>query len=117
MPHFIVFLNELNTDFEGEGISFSCQHRLSRREEIIARHAAGGLFIGVELVKNKDTKEPLASERMGAILTELLDQGVIAVPCGRYHNVIRYMPSLIITKEYLEKATDILLNICRKFSR
>ncbi|OGO22416.1 MAG: hypothetical protein A2144_10915, partial [Chloroflexi bacterium RBG_16_50_9] len=42
MPHFIVFLNELNTDFEGEGISFSGQHRLSRREEIIARHAAGG---------------------------------------------------------------------------
>jgi 4-aminobutyrate aminotransferase len=74
-----------------------------------------GLFIGVELVKNKASKEPLSAEDMGKILGELLNRGVIAVPCGRYHNVIRYMPPLIITREYLEKATDILLDICKKF--
>jgi len=52
---------------------------------------------------------------MGEILAELLNQGIIAVPCGRYHNVIRFMPSLTITKEYLEKATYILLNICKRY--
>jgi len=56
----------------------------------------------VELVKNKETREPLSSEIMGEILSGLLNQGIIGVPCGRYHNVIRFMPSLIITKEYLE---------------
>jgi 4-aminobutyrate aminotransferase len=74
-----------------------------------------GLFIGVELVKNKETKEPLPAETMGEIMAELLNQGIIAVPCGRYHNVIRFMPSLIITKEYLEKATYILMNICKRY--
>jgi 4-aminobutyrate aminotransferase len=74
-----------------------------------------GLFIGVEMVKNKETREPLPAETMGEILSGLLNQGIIAVPCGRYHNVIRFMPSLIITKEYLKKATDILLNICKKY--
>jgi 4-aminobutyrate aminotransferase len=74
-----------------------------------------GLFIGVEMVKNKETREPLPGETMGEILSGLLNQGIIAVPCGRYHNVIRFMPSLIITKEYLKKATDILLNICMKY--
>jgi 4-aminobutyrate aminotransferase len=74
-----------------------------------------GLFIGVELVKNKETREPLPAETMGEIMAELLNQGIIAVPCGRYHNVIRFMPSLIITKEYLEKATTILLSICRRY--
>jgi 4-aminobutyrate aminotransferase len=75
-----------------------------------------GLFIGVELVKNKETKEPLPAGTMGKILSDLLSQGIIAVPCGRYQNVIRFMPSLIITKEYLKEATYILLNICKKFS-
>ena len=87
----------------------------SRKIGIIGDVRGRGLFIGVELVKNKETKEPLPSETMGKILSELLSQGIIAVPCGRYHNVVRFMPSLIITKEYLEKATDILLNICRKY--
>ena len=73
-----------------------------------------GLFIGVELVKDKETKEPLSEEAMGGILGALLGAGVIAVPCGRYHNVIRYMPPLVITQEYLDRATDILLDICRK---
>jgi 4-aminobutyrate aminotransferase len=74
-----------------------------------------GLFIGVEMVKSKETREPLPAETMGEILSGLLNQGIIAVPCGRYHNVIRFMPSLIITKDYLNKATDILLNICKKY--
>jgi 4-aminobutyrate aminotransferase len=87
----------------------------SRKIGIIGDVRGRGLFIGVELVKNKETKEPLPSETMGKILSELLSQGIIAVPCGRYHNVVRFMPSLIITMEYLEKATDILLNICRKY--
>jgi 4-aminobutyrate aminotransferase len=51
---------------------------------------------------------------MGQILFGLLNRGVIAVPCGRYHNVVRFMPPLTITREYLEKATDILLRICRE---
>ena len=87
----------------------------SKKIKIIGDVRGRGLFIGVELVKNRDTKEPLAGETMGMILSELLNQGIIAVPCGRYHNVIRFMPSLIITREYLEKVTGIFLGICRKY--
>ena len=73
-----------------------------------------GLFIGVELVKDKETKEPIDGSVMGKILSELLSRGVIAVPCGRYGTVVRFMPPLTITKEYLEKATDILLRVCKE---
>ncbi len=51
---------------------------------------------------------------MGKILSELLNRGVIAIPCGRYGTVIRFMPSLIITREYLEKAVDIFLSVVKK---
>lgn len=84
--------------------------------EIIGDIRGRGLFIGVELVKDRETKEPLPAESVGNILGELLNRGIIAVPCGRYHNVLRYMPPLVITREYLEKATEILLEICKKSS-
>ncbi len=86
----------------------------SRKINIIGDVRGRGLFIGIELVENKDTKEPLAAETMGDILSGLLNQGLIAVPCGRYHNVIRFMPPLTITKEYLKKAVDIVLDVCNK---
>jgi 4-aminobutyrate aminotransferase len=88
---------------------------VSKGINIIGDVRGRGLFIGVELVKNKETREPLSDETMGEILAELLNQGIIAVPCGRYHNVIRFMPSLTITRDYLEKATYILLNICKRY--
>jgi 4-aminobutyrate aminotransferase len=81
--------------------------------EIIGEVRGRGLFIGVELVKNKETREPLPAGDMVEIMAEILNQGIIAVPCGRYHNVIRFMPSLIITREYLEKAIDIVLDVCK----
>jgi 4-aminobutyrate aminotransferase len=87
----------------------------AKKSRIIGDVRGRGLFIGVELVEDKKTKVPIDGSVMGHILSEFINHGVIAVPCGRYHNVVRFMPSLIITKEYLEKATDILLNICRKY--
>jgi 4-aminobutyrate aminotransferase-like enzyme len=66
-------------------------------------------------VADKTTKEPLSSDKVGAILGDMLNAGVTCVPAGRYHNVIRFMPPLVITKEYLDKATDILINTCKKY--
>jgi 4-aminobutyrate aminotransferase len=87
----------------------------SKKIEIIGEVRGRGLFIGVELVKNRETREPLPAETMGKIMAGLLSQGIIVLPCGRYHNVVRFMPSLIITKEYLEKSIEIFLSICRKY--
>jgi 4-aminobutyrate aminotransferase len=72
-----------------------------------------GLMIGIELVKDKETREPFDEAMMGKVAFGLLNRGVIMIPCGRYGNVLRFMPSLTITREYLEKATDILLDVSR----
>jgi len=65
------------------------------------------------LVKDKETKEPADQAMVGQILSDLLNRGVIAVPCGRYGTVVRFMPSLIIPRAYLEKAVDILLSVIK----
>jgi len=87
----------------------------ARKIDIIGDVRGRGFFIGVELVKDKNSREPLPSDKVGAILGEFLSQGVTCVPCGRYHNVVRFMPPLVITEEYLMKASQILLNICKKY--
>jgi 4-aminobutyrate aminotransferase len=72
-----------------------------------------GLMVGIELVKDKETKEPFDEDMMGKVVFGMLNRGVIMVPCGRYGNVLRFMPPLTITREYLEKTTEILLNVIK----
>jgi len=72
-----------------------------------------GLFIGIELVKDKSTKEPLDQDTMTQIVMGILGRGVILLPCGRNGNVLRFMPPLTITRSYAEKAVDIMIDVCR----
>lgn len=74
-----------------------------------------GLMIGVELVADKKTKEPLSPNHVGEIVGKLLNAGVILIPCGRYFNVFRFMPSLTISRELAFKATDIMIDILKDY--
>lgn len=66
-----------------------------------------GLMIGIELVEDKVTKEPLTGEKLGKLMGHVLSHGVLMVPCGRYTNVMRVMPSLTIPRSLLFKALDV----------
>ena len=66
-----------------------------------------GLMIGIELVEDKGTKEPLSGERLGKLMGFLVSHGVLMIPCGRYTNVMRVMPSLTIPRSLMFKALDI----------
>jgi 4-aminobutyrate aminotransferase len=72
-----------------------------------------GFMIGIELVKDKETKEPLDADTMGKVVFGLLNRGIIMVPCGRYGNVLRFMPPLTITREHCQTAAKMLLNVAR----
>jgi 4-aminobutyrate aminotransferase len=74
-----------------------------------------GLMIGVEVVADSKTKEPLAPQKVGEVAMKLLNSGVLMTPCGRYGNVFRFMPSLTIPREYAFKATDIMIDILKGY--
>jgi 4-aminobutyrate aminotransferase len=74
-----------------------------------------GLMIGVEVVADKETKEPMPAEKCGEIAMSLLNSGILMTPCGRYGNVFRFMPPLTVPKEYAVKATAILIDILKKY--
>jgi 4-aminobutyrate aminotransferase len=66
-----------------------------------------GLMIGIELVENQATREPLSRDRLGRLMGYVTSHGVLMIPCGRYTNVMRVMPSLTIPRSLMFKALDI----------
>ena len=68
-----------------------------------------GLMVGVELVKDRATRQPFpASERMGARVCRLArDQGVLLRPLG---DVVVVMPPLAIDVNLLDRLADVLYN-------
>ncbi|MCJ7605587.1 MAG: aspartate aminotransferase family protein [Dehalococcoidales bacterium] len=75
-----------------------------------------GLMIGIEVVADKKSKEPLGAEQCGEIAVKLLNRGIVMVPCGRYGNVFRFMPPLTISRSMAYKATDILIDVLMNYS-
>ncbi len=75
-----------------------------------------GLMIGVELVSDKKSKEPLSPEKSAEIAGKLLNSGVIMTPCGRYGNVFRFMPPLTVPRDMAVKATEIMIDILKTYN-
>jgi 4-aminobutyrate aminotransferase len=73
-----------------------------------------GLFIGIEIVKDKETKEPPDRDFIIGIIMGMLNRGLVMVPCGRYGNVFRFMPPLVLTQEHAEKASGILIDAVKE---
>ena len=75
-----------------------------------------GAMVGVEFVKDRETKEP--DERLvGAMIGEAMKNGLVAVSCGPYHNVLRHLMPLVITDEELDEGLDVLADAAVKASR
>lgn len=68
-----------------------------------------GLMIGIEMVEDRETRKPLNPDAVGQIIMGMLNRGMLMVPCGRFGNVFRFMPPLILTQKHAAKAVEILL--------
>ena len=64
-----------------------------------------GLAIGVEMVKDRETKEPFDEETMDKMMWRCADEGLFYQTA---HNVIKLKPPIIIAMEEARKAMDIL---------
>jgi 4-aminobutyrate aminotransferase len=64
-----------------------------------------GLMIGIEIVKDQETKATAHDER-DHIVDLAFERGVLFLGCGE--NSIRFCPPLIVTKEQCDNALDVL---------
>src|SRR5204862_4707441 len=66
-----------------------------------------GLMQGLELVKDRETKEP-APQQTGAVLEAAKDRGLIIGKGGLFGNVLRISPALNVGKADADQAADML---------
>jgi 4-aminobutyrate aminotransferase-like enzyme len=75
--------------------------------ELMARHTmigdvrSLGLLIGVELVRDRDAREPATSDTRN-VQNALREHGVLVGTTGRHGNVLKIRPPLVITSEETE---------------
>ena len=65
-----------------------------------------GMMIGVEFVKDKESKKPWP-EIVREVQKACYEKGLITEVGGHYQNVIRFLPPLVLTKELAETGIDI----------
>lgn len=71
---------------------------LQKRHDIIGDVRGLGLFLGIDLVRNRDTREP-ATDEASYVANRLRERGVLTGTDGPHHNVIKLRPPLIFSKE------------------
>ena len=72
--------------------------RLSARHALIGDVRGLGLFIGVELVRDRATRAP-APDAAHAIVEAMKAEGILLSTEGPHHNVLKIKPPLVIAKE------------------
>jgi 4-aminobutyrate aminotransferase-like enzyme len=84
---------------------------LAERHRLIGDVRGHGLFIGVELVRDRDTLEPAATE-LGAVVEAMKRRHVLLSTEGPHHNVLKVKPPIVFSSanctEFLEKFDEVL---------
>ena len=85
-------------------------HDLKEKHEVIGDVRGKGLFCGLELVVDRETKQPVDESITQAVVGECMAQGVIIGATNRsfreFNNTICLSPALICTTEELDEIVD-----------
>lgn len=80
---------------------------LQKKYDCIIETRGIGLLQGIELVKNRSTKEPDA-KLTAAATYRAYELGLLHYYAGVFNNVLEFTPPLMITKEQADRAVDIV---------
>jgi 4-aminobutyrate aminotransferase len=80
---------------------------MKERYEVIGDVRGLGLMIGVDVVKDKKTKEPDRKTAL-KIIWRAWEKGLIMMTYGKYGNVLRIAPPLTIPEDDLERGLEII---------
>jgi 2,2-dialkylglycine decarboxylase (pyruvate) len=80
---------------------------LQQRYEIIGDIRGRGLLQGIELVRDRRTKQP-APRETEAVFRSALDDGLLFSVRGPHKNVLRFVPPFSTTDAQLDRATEII---------
>jgi len=97
-----------NTTAMGERCMANLQ-ALMEKHRVVGDVRGKGLFLGAELVSDRNTKEPVSEKQVGAVVADCYAQGVIIGATNRsvpgFNNVLCLAPPLIATPDDIDAIT------------
>jgi 4-aminobutyrate aminotransferase-like enzyme/Ser/Thr protein kinase RdoA (MazF antagonist) len=87
---------------------------LQKKHSLIGDVRGLGLFLGVELVKDRGTRQPAAAEAR-AIIEKMKDRGILLSTDGPFDNVIKIKPAIIFTKSDADRVVENLDLVLRAY--
>ncbi|MBV2360217.1 aminotransferase class III-fold pyridoxal phosphate-dependent enzyme [Thalassococcus sp. CAU 1522] len=83
---------------------------LQDKHAVIGQVRGKGLFLGAELVSDRDTRTPAPEKMVQAVVADCMGQGVIIGATNRsvpgYNNTLCFSPALIAKKDDLDQIVD-----------
>jgi 4-aminobutyrate aminotransferase len=87
---------------------------LKEQSEIVGDVRGKGLMIGMEIVEDKESKNP-APQKVTEIMMRSWKRGINVISCGA--STIRVAPPLIITRDLVDSALDIIEDVTREVEK
>lgn len=80
---------------------------LKKKHKIIGSYSIRGIFYGIELVKERFSKEPAKQETM-ELVDNMKEAGLLAQLNGYYNNRVSFIPPINISRSDVDEIFDIL---------
>ena len=81
--------------------------RLGEKHALIGDVRGKGLFLAVDLVRDRETREP-ATDEAADIVERMREAGVLVALIGEKRNALKFRPPLVFTTEHADIALDAL---------
>ncbi|MCC9076304.1 aminotransferase class III-fold pyridoxal phosphate-dependent enzyme [Litorilinea aerophila] len=86
---------------------------LQERHPLIGDVRGSGLFLGVELVRDRETLAPAAGEAQ-AIVEAMRERGILLSTDGPFHNVLKIKPPLVFNQEDADRLVEELEGVLQE---
>ncbi|XP_022909494.1 alanine--glyoxylate aminotransferase 2-like [Onthophagus taurus] len=96
----------------GEHLLDSC-HLLARKHSIIGDVRGLGLFVGIELVKDRETRIP-ATEIASYVVSRMKEEHILLSSDGPDCNVIKFKPPMVFNKENVDEVITTLDRVLKE---
>jgi len=81
---------------------------LGSRHDLIGNVAGSGLFWGLDLVSDRTTRETMSYDDGRRLATALRHDGVLIGLTGRFNNVLKIRPPLVLAREHVDELVSVL---------
>jgi 4-aminobutyrate aminotransferase/(S)-3-amino-2-methylpropionate transaminase len=87
--------------------------KIASENPIVGEVRGLGPMLAMELVRNRETKEPLTALETVQVSNEALKRGLIMIRAGLYSNCVRFLPPLNISDEIIDEGMAVVAEAMR----